>query len=70
MSKNTEARGGAPAKTGKWALALDRGAGYRDTMESCNSGTRSPFHPSNPKHYRYEKKGDLSSNDNLRGYGE
>ena len=38
-------------------------------MEACKSKTRSP-HQGSDKHNRWEDKGDNSSNDNLKGYGD
>jgi hypothetical protein len=69
MAKHTEARGGAKAKEGKWKLALDRGAGYRQTMGDCKSKTRSPHNSDGGRHERYEDVGDNSGNDNLQGQG-
>ena len=60
--------GAARAKEGKNVLALDRARGYSATMAGFHDGTRSRYRASS-KHYQWEKCGDYSSNDNLRGYG-
>ncbi len=61
--------GAAKPKKGDNRKALSRSAGYQATMEACKSKTRSP-HQGSDKHNRWEDKGDNSSNDNLKGYGD
>lgn len=65
----TKAYGSSREKTGDNAKALSRSAGYRATMASCESGTRSP-HKGSDLDRKERKVGDHSGNDNLKGQEE
>jgi hypothetical protein len=66
---NVDGYGAAKPKSGDNRKALSRAAGYQATMKACENKVRSPYKGSE-KHNQWEGKGDNSSNDNLKGYGE
>lgn len=66
---SVEGYGAAKPKTGDNRKALSRSAGYKATMEACESKTRSP-HKGSDLDRKERSKGDNSGNDNLQGYGD
>jgi hypothetical protein len=53
--KNTEAAGGAQAKTGDQALPLNREMGASQTMDAMGSKTRSPHNSAGGPNYKYQE---------------